>query len=157
MRQKFRAPGVKDVVRVRHQHYQGEEHPATRKVDVVVSVEALERTKALRSPQAAHKFRLLAGPRWNSESDEVKIACEDFPHADLNENWCSDTLDRLVNEANVRRSCRVCPNGLTQWEKDAKDTFEDVPLDRRPTESRLRKTKKDKRVTLADYPKEWLS
>lgn len=70
----------------------------------------------LKDEAAIHKFKLLAGPRWTPEPpkdagvsrvDEwgngyIKISMEDFPEAEKNLKWASDTLDKLVAEANVR-------------------------------------------------------
>ncbi|KPV75950.1 uncharacterized protein RHOBADRAFT_35717 [Rhodotorula graminis WP1] len=147
-RQPFTPPSSKAVVRVRHQHYQGEPHPASRKVTISAPVASLP----LDSPAARHKFKLLAGPRWTpalpgaaarqqqaQDEGEVKLACEMFPSERMNEKWCSDTLDKLVNEAN------------------SGDSFADVPLDPRPARARLVKSRKLKRnVSLRDFPKEWL-
>lgn len=96
--------------------YAGEEHAATLKRVVVVPVAHLP----LRDPDAIHKAKLLAGPRWtlhppaNSgigpneagrEHGYIKIACEDFPKPAMNLKWASDALDRLVQESNVRKYC----------------------------------------------------
>jgi len=70
----------------------------------------------LKDDAAIHKFILLAGPRWSpvphadagvSSLDiwgngYVKISCEDFPKASQNLKWASDTLDKMIEEANVR-------------------------------------------------------
>ncbi|KAL8292948.1 hypothetical protein RQP46_000642 [Phenoliferia psychrophenolica] len=131
-RQKFLKPTSTQVVKVRHQHYQGEAHPADRKVSLTVDVARLP----LSTDSARHKFRLIAGPRWDSDKDELKLACELFPTAPMNEKWCSDMLDRMVKEA-----------------EDTTDTMADIPLDSRPTVARRR----GKRVvTLKDFPVEWL-
>ena len=44
----------------------------------------------------------MAGPRLNHATGEVKIACERFPTEQMNEKWCSDVLERMVTEAEVR-------------------------------------------------------
>lgn len=91
--------------------YAGEKHPATAKRVIVVSVDELP----LQSANAIHKIKLLAGPRWtpNPPADSgvsgldiwdngyIKISCEDFPRPAMNLKWASDTLDRLITEANV--------------------------------------------------------
>lgn len=86
----------------------------TAKRSVVVPVAHLP----LRNEVAFHRAKLLAGVRWMPEpprdsgisADEdaakhgfIKIACEDFPRANMNLKWISDTLDKLVLEANVGR------------------------------------------------------
>ncbi|KAK4705347.1 small subunit ribosomal protein S35, partial [Phenoliferia sp. Uapishka_3] len=131
-RKSFHKPTAAQVVKVRHQHYQGEVHPADRKVSVTFPVSRLP----LSSDAARHKFKLIAGPRWDSDKDEVKIACELFPTDRMNEKWCSDVLDKMIKEA-----------------EDTTDSMADIPLDTRPTDAR----RKGKRiVTLRDYPSEWL-
>ncbi|SCV69188.1 BQ2448_2208 [Microbotryum intermedium] len=137
LRREYKKPSSKQIVRVRHQHYQGEPHPAARKVTISVNCDDLAST--LGSEQAQHKFKLLAGPRWDATNDEVKLSCELFPTPEMNERWCSETLDKMIAEA-----------------KDLSDPMSDIPLDPRPTLSRLAKSGKHKIVTLSDFPKEWL-
>jgi small subunit ribosomal protein S35 len=92
-------------------HYQGESHPAVIKRVIVVPVDQLP----LSGEQAIHKIKLLAGPRWtpnppidagvglNEEwkNGFIKISCESFPRPSMNLKWASDTLDKLVEVANV--------------------------------------------------------
>ncbi|KAM0754025.1 hypothetical protein T439DRAFT_298514 [Meredithblackwellia eburnea MCA 4105] len=134
VRTQFRKPSPSQVIKVRHQHYQGEQHPADRKVTVQFKVQDLP----LSSDSVRHKFKLLAGPRWNAITDEVKISCELYPTDLMNEKWCSDTIDRLIEAA-----------------EDQTDPMSDIQLDTRPTLARLRKTRK-KHLTLRDFPQEWL-
>ena len=99
---------------VRTISYAGEDHPATRKQIIVVAVSKLP----LRSPDAIHKLKLLAGVRWSpkpprdsgiadgedervGEHGYIKISCEDFPKPAMNLKWGSDVLDNLIKEANV--------------------------------------------------------
>ncbi|KAG5647645.1 hypothetical protein DXG03_008998 [Asterophora parasitica] len=156
-RKPFEPPTAAKPVIVRSLDYAGEEHPATNKRVVVVSVDELP----LRDQTAIHKFQLLAGPRWtpNPPVDAgigaqqiwrngfIKISCEDFPKASMNLKWASDTLDKLIAEAN-----------------DTKVTFKNVPLDLRHVRSKIRKAKQGdhlrgrmlSRPTLMDFPREWL-
>ncbi|KAI5475401.1 hypothetical protein MNV49_001469 [Pseudohyphozyma bogoriensis] len=134
-RKPFVPPTARECIKVRRQHYQGEAHPADRKASIQFSVSSLP----LKTDAARHKFKLLAGPRWNSVTDEVKISCELFPNPNMNEKWCSDVLDKMIKEA-----------------ENTKDTMADIPLDERPTLARLKKHKQAKMVTIADFPKEWL-
>jgi len=138
--------------------YAGEEHPATMKRAIVVPVAHL----SLRGEDAIHNIKLLAGPRWTpdppadsgvgrneagGEHGYIKIACEDFPQPAMNLKWASDTLDRLISEADK-----------------SKETFLDVPLDTRHVEAKALKAKKGEhlrnrvghRPTLKDFPKDWL-
>lgn len=111
-RKEFVPPTPETPLIVRSVHYQGENHPVTRKRVMTVAVDHLP----LKDEAAIHKFKLLAGPRWTPEPpkdagvsrvDEwgngyIKISVEDFPEAEKNLKWASDTLNKLVAEANVR-------------------------------------------------------
>lgn len=157
MRQKFRPPTKDQVVQVRYQHYQSEEdHPAANKVVVTVSVPALQATKAIKSDDAARKFRLLAGPRWNSRDDTVKISCEQYTYQQFNEHWCSETLDKLIHEANVRHLVLCSNDTHTRLLQTMKESFDLLQPDKRPTMRRLVKSGKANETTIKDFPKEWL-
>lgn len=110
-RKPFVPPTDDQPLIVRSMHYQGEPHPAAVKRAIVVPVDKLP----LKNETALHKVILLAGPRWSpvppadsgvSRRDDygngyIKISCEDFPRASQNLKWVSDTLDKLIEEANV--------------------------------------------------------
>ncbi|KAJ3507285.1 hypothetical protein NLJ89_g6392 [Agrocybe chaxingu] len=156
-RKQFVPPPAEHSLIVRSVHYQGESHPAALKRVIVVPVDKLP----LKTEAATHKLILLAGPRWtpNPSADAgvsglddwgngyVKISCEDFPEASMNLKWASDTLDKLVEEANNER-----------------DDFSDVPIDLRHLYAKALKSKKGDhlrsrvfhRPSIADFPKEWL-
>ncbi|KAF8078711.1 mitochondrial ribosomal subunit protein-domain-containing protein [Lyophyllum atratum] len=156
-RKPFVAPTPATPVVVRSLDYAGEEHPATAKRVIVVSVDGLP----LRDATAVHKFKLLAGPRWSPSppgdagisrlqvwaNGFVKISCEDFPKPSMNLKWASDTLDRLIAEAN-----------------DGRDAFKNVPLDLRHMRSKVKKAKRGdhlrgrvlNRPSILDFPREWL-
>lgn len=178
-RKKFVPPSKEQVIAVRHQHYQGEEHPSSRRISIRVPVSALP----LSSPEALHKFKLLAGARWHpplppslkhpienkswkvhqGEKDEgvFEMSCDVFPYDRMNEKWCSDTLEKLLNEANVRfLPLFLCGSDVLNvlLSQDLKkDTFADIPIDTRYRRKRLMKNGKLRRnITLANYPQEWL-
>lgn len=110
-RKPFVPPTAETPVIVRSIEYAGEQHPAAAKSTIVVPVDGLP----LKNQVAIHKLKLLAGPRWtpNPPADAgvsgletwgngyIKISCEDFPKPAQNLKWASDTLDRLVSEANA--------------------------------------------------------
>lgn len=148
-RQDYSPPTDKQYLRFRFQHYQGENHPASRKVVLTVDVDQLAKSGAVKDAKSKHKLLLLAGNRFHpkgtdaaGDKGEIKISCELFPNERQNMKWCSDTLDALVKEANVRTN-----------------EVDQLPLDPRP--SLIRQDKKRHylradRPTLKHFPKQWL-
>lgn len=157
-RKPFIPPTSETPVVVRSISYGGEEHPATVKRAIVAPVAHLP----LKDDAARHGLKLIAGSRWTPtpprdsgiRSDEpggehgyVKISCEDFPRPAMNLKWASDALDRLIEEANK-----------------SSGTLLDIPIDTRHISSKARKAKRGehlrihpgKRVTIRDFPQEWL-
>ncbi|KAG8811786.1 hypothetical protein FRC17_002322 [Serendipita sp. 399] len=167
-------------VLVRSVTYAGEPgHPVTPKRTIAVPLSRLP----LMNEAALHNIKVMAGSRWVLEPPKdgglpnprhsilyadstaqvqgkdvidkhgyIKISCESFPEAQMNLKWCMDALRRLVKEANERGNS--ASNGA----------FTDIPLPTRHHDSRLRshgtgggsyKAEK-KRVTLEDFPREWL-
>jgi small subunit ribosomal protein S35 len=110
---------------IRSISYGGEAHPVMRKRIVVTPVSRLP----LKNEAAIHKFKLLAGVRWTpdppkdsgigkteeeyAEHGYIKISCEDFPEPAMNLKWASDTLDRLIEMANVSGQL-ISPNSNSQ-------------------------------------------
>ncbi|KAH7928539.1 hypothetical protein BV22DRAFT_1004745 [Leucogyrophana mollusca] len=144
---------------VRSVDFAGEEHQLTAKRSVVVPVARLP----LADEAAMHKIKLLAGVRWTpdppkdsgfwpddaaAEHGFIKISCEDFPKPAMNLKWISDTVDKLIAEANARN----------------KDRYGGLPADTRHLEAKVRKAKKGEHVrgrsnsrpSIRDFPKEWL-
>lgn len=182
--EKYRRPFIppnpnKTSVLVRSVTYAGElHHPVTPKRVIVVPISKLQ----LRNADAIHNIKVIAGPRWfleppkdsglpqathepvyaskatsaskdvEAEHGYVKISCELFPEGPMNLKWCMDTLRKLVSEANARAT------------SSSPDSFTDIPLPTRHHDSRLRSHGRGggsykaerRRVTLADFPKEWL-
>lgn len=101
----------------------GESHPAEKKVVVQFAPDDLKLT-----PVQTEKLKKLAGPRYNPETELIKMSCESFEHQAQNKRYLSNLVDDLVTAA-----------------KDPKDTFEDIPLD-----SRHHRIKAKPR-----FPKEW--
>ena len=101
----------------------GESHPAERKVVVQFAPDDLKLTKV-----QAEKLKKLAGPRYNPETELVKISCESYEHQAQNKMYLANLVEDLIAAA-----------------KDPKDTFEDVPLDLR--HHRVKAKPK--------FPKEW--
>lgn len=101
----------------------GESHPAEKKVVVQFAPDDLDLTRI-----QADKLKKLAGPRYNPETQLVKIACESFEHQAQNKAYLSNLVDDLITAA-----------------KDPTDTFEDIPLD----------TRHHKTVTKPKFPRHW--
>lgn len=150
-RETYTPPKPSQVLQFRFQHYQGENHPASRKVVLSVDVDALSKAGVVKDAKSKHKLLLLAGSRFYAKGGkegleqgkgEIKISCELFPNERQNMKWCSDTLDALVKEANVRSA-----------EVDA------LPLDPRAElirEDKKRHYLRADRPSLKNFPKEWL-
>ncbi|KAN0059956.1 37S ribosomal protein S24, mitochondrial [Thecaphora frezii] len=156
-RQPYTPPSASQLLRFRFQHYQGEAHPASRKVVLTVPIKPLFASGHLKTPAAQHKFLLLAGQRFRrnhpvrpspvtgSEEDvdgEVVISCERMPHQRQNMKWCSDTLDSLIAEANA-----------------AEPDLSSLPLDPRADlvrEAKKRGYARKDKPKLRDFPKHWL-
>lgn len=87
----------------------GEAHPAERKVVVQFAPDDLKLT-----PVQTSKLKKLAGPRYNPETEFVKMSCESYEHQAQNKAYLQNLVSDLIAAA-----------------KDPADTFEDVPLDLR--------------------------
>lgn len=78
----------------------------------------------LATPAALHKFKLLAGPRYDPDTDTIKISSDSFPSVEMNIKWASDALDRLIAAAEVRSAhpdnsitlTSSLRTRLTQWQ-----------------------------------------
>lgn len=101
----------------------GESHPAEKKVVVQFAPDDLELDDVQRE-----KLKKLAGPRYNPETELIKMSCESFEHQAQNKQYLINLVNDLIAAA-----------------KDPKDTFQDVPLD-------LRHHKIEPKP---QFPKEW--
>ena len=86
----------------------GETHPAEKKIVVEFCTRDL---RDLTEPQRIKLIKIV-GPRYNPETDTVKMSCEMFETQAQNKRYLGDLVDTLMAEA-----------------KDSSDMFEDVPLD----------------------------
>ncbi|KAF5018545.1 hypothetical protein F66182_9479 [Fusarium sp. NRRL 66182] len=119
----FVPPSDNQVLRWRYTSYMGESHPAEKKVVVQFAPDDLKLT-----PVQTEKLKKLAGPRYNPETELIKMSSDSFEHQAQNKRYLSNLVDDLIAAA-----------------KDPKDTFEDIPLD-----TRHHKVKPKPR-----FPKEW--
>ena len=102
----------------------GEEHPAAKKMVLEFDPSDLpDLTEAQRN-----KLIKLVGPRYNPETQIVKMSSDLFETQAQNKRYLSDLVDTLTAEA-----------------KDDTDTFEDVPFD-------FRHHKFKKRI---EFPQDW--
>ncbi|KAJ1966521.1 37S ribosomal protein S24, mitochondrial [Dipsacomyces acuminosporus] len=104
----FRPPPASNVLRFERSFTLGEKDLSNdRKVVLRVTVSQL----GLKGPEL-HKFLLLAGVRYNPETDELKMSEDRESTSLLNKKRLADTLNALISEA-----------------KKKDDMFADVPLD----------------------------
>lgn len=120
----FEAPTSATPFRFRYTSYLGESHPSTNKVVVEFSTSDMNLLSTQRD-----KLIKLAGPRYNPDTDVIKMSCEDFDTQAQNKRFLGDTISKLLAEA-----------------KDGADTFEDVPFD-------FRHHKPKKRY---EFPQDWI-
>ncbi|KAF9975148.1 37S ribosomal protein S24, mitochondrial [Actinomortierella ambigua] len=122
----FQPPTKSQILNFRTMTYVGEpNHPAAAKVALTVKTSDLPLT----DPEL-HKFLLLAGPRYNPHTKEIKMSCEKFQERSQNFKWLSDTLDKLIDEA-----------------KKNPEQMADLPLDLRHAEKSFKPRVK--------FPKDW--
>ena len=99
----------------------GERHPAEPKV--VVELCSKDLTPKYLNEQQRQTFLKLVGPRYNPETDIVRMSCEKFPARAQNKRYLGDLVNTLIKEA-----------------KEG-DAFADIPLDLRhhtPSKPKLR-------------------
>ncbi|KAK4214642.1 mitochondrial ribosomal subunit protein-domain-containing protein [Rhypophila decipiens] len=120
----FVPPTAEEPLRFRYTTYMGEFHPADRKVVVEFSpkdVPELSEAQQL-------KLMKLAGPRYNPEKGLIKMSSDRFEHQAQNKRYLGDLVQKMITAA-----------------KDPTDMFEDVPLDTRHHDFKVR----------PQFPKEW--
>ncbi|KAG2226714.1 hypothetical protein INT45_001061 [Circinella minor] len=117
----FEPPTSEQIVKLKTHNYLGEGHPVERKVVLSVKVSDLKL-----DDKEKHKFLLLAGPRYNVDTEEFVLSSEKFPHRKQNKKYVHDVLNKLLAES-----------------KNKDDTFEDIPLNLAQPKKRLQ------------FPKEW--
>lgn len=120
----FQPPTEATPLRFRYTTYMGEVHPAAKKVVVQFC------TKDMPNLTEAQRTKLikLVGPRYNPDTDAVKISCEKFEAAAQNKRYLGDLVNKLLDEA-----------------RTGADKFEDIPVDSRHHQSKKR----------PEFPEEW--
>jgi small subunit ribosomal protein S35 len=102
----------------------GEYHPAARKVVLQFSPADIPGL----TTQQRLKLLKLVGPRYNPDTEIIKMSCEQFEAPAQNKRYLGDLVKKLLDEA-----------------RNPEDTFEDIPLD-------LRHHKPKRRL---DFPEAW--
>jgi small subunit ribosomal protein S35 len=105
----------------------GENHPGSNKIVLEFCTRDLQNQTSLTETQRIKLIKLV-GPRYNPETDIVKMSSEMFETQAQNKRYLGDLVDTLLAEA-----------------KNEEDMFEDVPLD-------FRHHKFKRRV---EFPEEW--
>ena len=98
-------------LRFRYTNYMGETHPASKKIVLEFCTRDLQNLTSLTEAQRIKLIKLV-GPRYNPETDIVKMSSEMFETQAQNKRYLGDLVDTLIAEA-----------------KNEEDMFEDVPLD----------------------------
>lgn len=117
----FTLPPETHILRFRYTTYMGERHPAEPKVVVELSTKDL--TPKYLSEDQRLTFLKLAGPRYDPNTDIVRMSCEKFPARAQNKRYLGDLVNSLIKEA-----------------KEG-DSYADIPLDLRhskPAKPKLR-------------------
>ncbi|PYH90195.1 37S ribosomal protein Rsm24 [Aspergillus ellipticus CBS 707.79] len=107
--QPFTLPPESHILRFRYTTYMGEQHPAEPKV--VVELSSKDLTPKYLTEAQRQTFLKLVGPRYNPQTDIVRMSCEKFGARAQNKRYLGDTIKSLIKEA-----------------KEG-DAFTDVPLD----------------------------
>ncbi|WEW57622.1 37S ribosomal protein S24, mitochondrial [Emydomyces testavorans] len=121
----FSLPPQTHILRFRYTTYMGETHPAESKVVVELCSKDLTPTYLTEAQRIT--FLKLVGPRYNPDTDIIRMSSEKFPSRAQNKRYLGDLVEKLLTEA-----------------KEG-DSFADIPLD-------LRHHKPKKRLK---FPAEW--
>lgn len=90
-------PTIETPLRFRYTSYMGEQHPAEKKVVLEfcpADMHGLTRVQT-------DKLRKLVGPRFNPETDIIKMSCEMYPSQAQNKRYLGDLVDSLLAESKV--------------------------------------------------------
>lgn len=109
--QPFALPPESHILRFRYTTYMGEQHPAEPKV--VVELSSKDLTPNYLTEEQRVTFLKLVGPRYNPNTDIIRMSCEKFTARAQNKRYLGDLVNTLIKEA-----------------KEG-DSFADIPLDLR--------------------------
>lgn len=130
----YQPPSKTQVLRFRYTSYMGEDHPAESKVVVTFKTKDLPNL----DDKQCHKLRVLAGTRYDFETDEIRISSQAYPEAAQNVRYLGEIIRDLLAEA-----------------KDlSKESFEDIPLNTNHIQARKRRNKSIYPSQFT-FPEEW--
>ena len=125
-------PRTESPVTYKYTRFIGESHPGERKVVLQLKLKDLQLSAA-----AEHKFKLLAGSRYDHKTDVLLMSSDRYLEPAQNASFLSDVLDDLVRECNNKP-----------------EEYADVPLDKRHTIAKYSK-KQRKNKNYIPFPKDW--
>lgn len=114
----FTLPPQTHILRFRYATYMGEQHPAEPKV--VVELASRDLTPKYLTEAQRQTFLKLVGPRYNPQTDIVKMSAEQFSSRAQNKRYLADVVNTLIQEAKKG------------------DSFADIPLDLRHHKPKFR-------------------
>lgn len=164
------------ILQFRFQHYQGEDHPGARKVTLKVDVARLFRSNLLKTPEAKHKFLLLAGPRFQAANvaDVAQRRFDVEKEADVTlpreSQKTPGSLEPLRGEVVIscekmpadRQNMKWCSDTFDAMVREANQPspeLESLPIDTRPTMARDAKKAsflRRHKPTVNNFPQHWL-
>ncbi|KAF7714996.1 Uncharacterized protein PECH_005361 [Penicillium ucsense] len=121
----FTLPPKTHILRFRYTTYMGEQHPAEPKV--VVELASRDLTPTYLTEAQRQTFLKLVGPRYNPQTDIVKMSTEQFASRAQNKRYLADVVNSLIQEAKKG------------------DAFADIPLDLRHHKPKVR----------LQFPEDW--
>lgn len=125
-------PKKESPVVYKYTRFIGEAHPGEKKVSLQLKLSDLSL-----SSEEEHKFKLIAGPRYDHQTDIFLMSCDRYLEPAQNASFLSDVLDDLIAESKVNPQ-----------------EFANLPLDKRHTVAKY--SKKQRKNTLhIPFPKEW--
>lgn len=117
----------------------GEQHPAEHKV--VVELSSKDLVPKHLTEQQRQTFLKLVGPRYNPDTDIVRMSCEKFSARAQNKRYLGDTIKNLVKEAKEGDSFADVPLDLRHHKPKVRYVF---PDSWKMTENRLRQIATDR-------------
>lgn len=130
----YQPPSKTQVLQFRYTTYMGEDHPGESKVVVTFKTNDLPDL----DDKQRHKLRVLAGTRYDYETDTIKISSQAYPEATQNVRYLGEIIRDLLAEA-----------------KDlSKESFADIPLNTNHVQARKRRNKSIYPSQFV-FPEEW--